>query len=167
MLLASTLTSLLCRWVHRAVLGTTENSGLFCAWARAVALHTLGSIRSGLWHKALEQQSRDHGGSLYEAWADTSRSLAPDSTHLPALLPSPIAQRGARSLGSSPAVSPGSPGCAACWSMAGACGSSGTWEEATTSCLDVMHLTPRCLLGSFRHIIANPVLAEQRGKSRS
>lgn len=62
-------------------------------------------------------------------------------------------------------LSPGSLGCTACWSMAGACGSSGTWEEATTSCLDVMCLTPRCLLGSFRHT-AHSSLAEGRSKNR-
>jgi len=115
--------------------------------------------------KPCEQQSRDHVASLYEVWADTSRSLAPDSIHDLRFrrLPVPGGELGA--LAAALPLSPRSLGCTACWSMAGVCGSSGTWEEATTSCLDVMCLTPRCLLGSFRHT-AHSSLAEGRSKNR-
>lgn len=71
-----------------------------------------------------------------------------------------------RALAAALSQSPESLGCPACWSMAGACGSSGTWEEATTSGLDVMCLTPRCLLGSFRHS-AHSSVAEGRSKNRT
>lgn len=115
--------------------------------------------------KPCEQQSRDHVTSLYEVWADTSRSLAPDSIHDPRFCHLPVPGGELGDLAAALPLSPGSLGCAACWSMARACGSSGTWEEATTSCLDVMCLTPRCLLGSFRHT-AHFSLPERRSKNR-
>lgn len=52
--------------------------------------------------KPWEQQSQGHVASLYRVWADTSRSLTPDSIHDLCLCCFPVAQRGAQSLGSSP-----------------------------------------------------------------
>lgn len=110
MLLASILTSLLCSRVCRAPLGTRENRGLSCIWARAgLSTHWTGST-SASGTKPWEQRSQGHVASLYRVWADTSRSLTPDSIHDLCLCCFPVTQRGAQSLGSSPVTVPRVPG---------------------------------------------------------
>lgn len=98
--------------------------------------------------KPCEQRSRDHVASLCEVWADTSRSPAPDSIHDLRFCHLPLAQRGAQCLGSSPVTVPRVPGLYCLLEHGRSVWQLRHLEEATTSCLDVMCLTPRVHLGT-------------------